>query len=71
MNASVTVAYLVAALAVWSIARALHGLVIARRSTSWKLAVAVVGLGLGTAPALHGRPLGYVAVALGALASGS
>ena len=71
MNTAVTVGYLLAAIAVWSFARSIHRLVIAHRSPTWKLALTVAGLGLGTGPALAGRPFGYLGVALGGLASAS
>jgi hypothetical protein len=71
MSASMAVGYIVGALAVASVARALHGALIARRSRTWKLAVTVTGLGLGVGPALAGRVVGYVLVATGALASAS
>ena len=71
MSASAAVWYMLAGLAIWSAARALHGALIARRSRTWKLAVTVAGFGLGTAPALDGRPGGYALVAAGALASAS
>lgn len=71
MSTSVIVAYALVGIAVWSITRAVHAVLISRRSGAWKLAVAVVGLGLGTVPALDGRPLGYAAVAAGALAATS
>jgi hypothetical protein len=58
-----------AGLAIWSAARGLHGALIARRSRTWKLAVTVAGLGLGTAPTLDHRPVGYALVAVGGLAS--
>ena len=71
MSASTAVWYVLAGLAIWSAARALHGALIARRSRNWKLAVTVAGLGLGTAPALDGRPGGYALVTAGALAAAS
>jgi hypothetical protein len=71
MSASMTVGCVVAALAVISASRALHGALIARRSSTWKLAVTVTGLGLGVGPALEGRAVGYVLVAAGGLASAS
>ena len=71
MSASAAVWYVLAGLAIWSAARALHGALIARRSRTWKLAVTVAGLGLGTAPTLDGRPVGYALVAAGGLASAS
>ena len=71
MSASTAVWYVLAGLAIWSAARALHGALIARRSRTWKLAVTVAGLGLGTAPTLDGRPVGYALVAAGGLGSAS
>jgi hypothetical protein len=71
MGTSVIVGYALVGLAVWSIARAVHNVLISRRSRAWKLAVTIAGLGLGTGPAIDGRPVGYAAVAAGALASGS
>jgi hypothetical protein len=69
MSASAAVWYMLAGLAIWSAARALHGALIVRRSRTWKLAVTVAGLGLGAAPALDRRPVGYALVAAGGLAS--
>jgi hypothetical protein len=71
MSASVIVGYALVGLAVWSIARAVHNVLIAHRSRTWQLAVTIAGLGLGTGPAIDGRPIGYAAVAAGALASAS
>jgi hypothetical protein len=71
MRTSVIVGYALAGLAVWSVARAVHDVLISRRSRVWKLAVTIAGLGLGTGPALDRRLGGYVAVAVGGLASAS
>jgi len=71
MSASVTVGYLLGALAALAVIRALYGALIARRSRTWKLALTIAGLGLGLGPALAGRPAGYAGVIVGGLASGS
>jgi hypothetical protein len=71
MRTSVIVGYALAGLAVWSVVRAVHDVLISRRSRVWKLAVTIAGLGLGTGPALDRRPVGYAAVAIGGLASAS
>jgi hypothetical protein len=71
MSTSTAVWYMLAGLAIWSAARGLHGALIARRSRTWKLAVTVAGLGLGTAPTLDERLVGYALIAAGGLASAS
>jgi hypothetical protein len=71
MSASVTVGYLLGALAASAVLRALYGALIAHRSRTWKLALTIAGLGLGVGPALAGRSLGYVGVIVGGLASAS
>jgi len=71
MSASVTVGYLLGALAALAAVRALYGALIARRTRTWKLALTIAGLGWGLGPALAGRPLGYVGVIVGGLASAS
>ena len=71
MSASTAVWYVLAGLAIWSAAGALHGALIVRRSRTWKLALTVAGLGLGTAPTLDRQPVGYALVAAGGLASAS
>jgi hypothetical protein len=69
MSASVIVGYALVGLAVWSIARAVHNLLIARRSRAWRLAITIACLGLGTGPAVDGHTVGYAAGAVGTLAS--
>jgi hypothetical protein len=71
MSASVTVGYLLGALAASAVLRALYGALIARRSLTWKLALTIAGLGWGLGPALAGWALGYVGVIVGGLASAS
>jgi len=63
MSASAAVWYMLAGLAIWSAARAVHGALIGRRSRTWNLAVTVAGL--------DGRLVGYALVAAGGVASAS
>jgi hypothetical protein len=71
MSMSTVVWYVLAGLAIWSVIRGLYGILIGRRSVTWKVSVSVAGLGFGAAPALEGRPHGYALVAAGVLASAS